>query len=63
MNSFSCNTGEHKTCTGLRASGFLCVCDCHRPVDGRWPTGTWFQRRLATVKVQEAQRLTATGKD
>lgn len=57
MNNYSCETEAHKACSGLRVSGFLCACQCHKPLDGRWPTGTWFQRRLATVKINEANKL------
>lgn len=35
-------------------------CGAPRPVlDGRWPTGTWFQERFVVVRMREAQEKLA----
>lgn len=57
MNSYQCNVEEHKDCTGIRASGFLCACTCHKPLNGKWPSGTWFQERRAKTLIKQANDI------
>lgn len=37
-------------------------CDCRKPapLNGRWPSGTWFQKRLEKVRIMQAVKKTLT---
>jgi len=60
MKSFDCNAEQHRRCSTWTASGLACLCQCHEKqrLNGAWPRGTWYQKRLALVRLQALERVT-----